>query len=229
TAVFNFPRGEYDITVSATGIVTVFHDPAKVGGAHALEGTDTLRNMEQLRFSDITIPVPPQQPAVPAVLGLTQAAATTAILQAGLRVGTVTSANSTVFKIGTVMAVNPREGTTLAANAPVDLVISLGTITPLIVGAPSGDVAVRGTAQNLILAAGMVAGVVTQQSSTTVPAGIVISQDPGDGLTVDVGTAMNFVVSSGRPPVAVPNVVGQTQAAAAASLTGAGCTVTVTG
>src|SRR5439155_27214333 len=34
--------------------------------------------------------------------------------------------------------------------------------------------------------------------------------------------------SSGRPPVAVPNVVGQTQAAATASLTGAGFTVSVT-
>src|SRR5207248_2303964 len=126
------------------------------------------------------------QPAVPAVLGLTQAAATAAILQAGLIVGTVTQANSTTFHIGTVMAVNPREGTTLAANAPVDLVISLGTITPLIVGAPSGDVAVRGTAQNLIVAAGMVVGVVTQQSSPTVPAGVVVRPEPADRLTVGV-------------------------------------------
>src|SRR5262249_11077676 len=43
--------------------------------------------------------------------------------------------------------------------------------------------------------------------------------------TVDVGTAMNLVVSSGRPPVTVPNVVGLTQAAATTSLTGAGLTV----
>jgi len=44
-------------------------------------------------------------------------------------------------------------------------------------------------------------------------------------LTVDVGTAMNLVVSSGRPPVTVPNVVGLTQAAATTSLTNAGLTV----
>ena len=66
---------------------------------------------------------------------------------------------------------------------------------------------------------------ITQQISTTVPAGVVISQDPATGTTVEVGTAMNMVVSSGRPPVTVPNVVGLTQAAATTSLTGAGLTV----
>jgi beta-lactam-binding protein with PASTA domain len=127
-----------------------------------------------------------------------------------------------------VAAQDPRPGFTLPPNSPVDLVISLGTITPLIVGAPSGDPLTRGTAENIILEAGMVVGVVTQQTSTTVPAGTVISQDPVDGLTVDVGTAMNFVVSAGRPPVSVPNVVGQTQALATTNLTNAGFTVTVT-
>jgi beta-lactam-binding protein with PASTA domain len=228
TAVFSNTRDEYDIAVNANGTVTVFNNPAKLKGGHLSDGTDILRNIEQLRFSDITIPTPKPLNTVPPVKGLTQAAATTAILTAGLRVGTVTSANSTVFHIGTVMAVNPLEGTTLPANSPVDLVISLGTITPLLVGLPLGDANTAGTAINAILENGLVVGTVTQQSSTTVPAGIVISQNPLDALTVDVGTAMNLVVSSGRPPVAVPNVVGQTQAAATASLTGAGFTVSVT-
>jgi hypothetical protein len=74
----------------------------------------------------------------------------------------------------------------------------------------------------------LVIGTITQQSSTTVPAGVVISQNPADGLTVDVGTAMNLVVSSGPPPVTVLNVVGQTQAAATAALQGQGLTVSVT-
>src|SRR5439155_21941474 len=173
-------------------------------------------------------PTPKPLNTGPPVKGLTQAAATTLILQAGLRVGTVTSANSTLFHIGTVMFVNPLEGTVLPANSPVDLTISLGTITPVVVGVPVGDANTAGTTINIILENGMVVGTITQQSSTTVPVGIVISQNPLDGLTVDVGTAKNLVVSSGRPPVAVPNVVGQTQAAATASLTGAGFTVSVT-
>src|SRR5205085_1602897 len=97
--------------------------------------------------------------------------------------------------------------------------------TPVVVGTPLGATFTPGTALNIILEAGMVAGVITQQSSTTVPAGVVISQDPLDGLTVDVGTAMNMVVSSGPPPVTVPNVVGLTQAAATTALTGAKLTV----
>jgi beta-lactam-binding protein with PASTA domain len=225
TAVFNFPRAEYDISVNANGTVTVFHNPAKLAGAHLIEGTDTLRNIEQLKFSDITIPTPKALNTVPNVLGLTQAAATTAILQAGLRVGTVTSANSTTFKIGTVLSSSPRPGVTLAPNSPVDIVISLGTITPLLVGVPLGNSTTPGTAVNIILENGMVLGTVTQQSSLTVPVGVVISQNPADGLTVDVGTAMNLVVSSGKPPVTVPNVVGQTQAAATTTLTNAGLTV----
>jgi beta-lactam-binding protein with PASTA domain/Ca2+-binding RTX toxin-like protein len=228
TAVFAFDRAEYDIVVNANGTVDVIHVPSRAAVVRLDQGTDTLRNIERLQFADVTIPTPTQRNTVPGVIGLTLAQATTAILNAGLRVGTVTQANSTTIGIGKVMAVDPREGTTLPANTRVDLVISLGTITPVIVGAPSGDSGTRGTAENIILEAGMVVGTVTQAPSTTVPVGIVISQNPVDGLTVDVGTAMNFVVSSGRPPVAVPNVVGQTQAAATTSLTNAGFTVTVT-
>jgi beta-lactam-binding protein with PASTA domain len=228
TAVFSFDRAEYDIVLNPNGTVTVHHDPTRARIAVMTDGTDTLRNIEQLQFADITIPVPKPLNTVPGVVGLTQAAATTAILTAGLRVGVVTQVNSATIGIGKVVSANPRAGTSLPPNSPVDLVISLGTITPLIVGAPSGDPGTRGTAENIISEAGMVVGTVTQQSSATVPAGIVISQNPVDGLTVDVGTAMNFVVSSGRPPVSVPNVVGQTQTAATASLTGAGFTVSVT-
>jgi beta-lactam-binding protein with PASTA domain/Ca2+-binding RTX toxin-like protein len=227
TAVFPFTRAEYDILLNANGTVTVTFVPGRAAVVRLDPGSDTLRNIEQLKFDDVTIPVPKALNTVPAVIGLTQAAATTAILQAGLRVGVVTTANSPTIPIGKVISSSPRPGTALPPNSPVDLVVSLGTITPLIVGLPSGDPGTRGTAENAIAEAGLVVGLVTQASSTTVPAGVVISQDPADGLTVEVNTAMNFVVSSGRPPVTVPNVVGQTQAAATTSLTGAGLTVTV--
>jgi beta-lactam-binding protein with PASTA domain len=225
TAVYDFNREEYDVNVLPNGIIQVFHDPAKIKGGHLDEGTDLLRNIEQIQFADVLIPVPKPRDTVPAVKGLTQAAATTAILQAGLRLGTVTTANSTTFKIGTVIDSSPEPGIVLPANSPVDLIVSLGTIVPTVTGVPLGQTFTPGTAENIILEAGMVIGVITQQSSTTVPAGVVISQDPATGLTVDVGTAMNMVVSSGRPPVTVPNVVGLTQAAATTSLTGAGLTV----
>jgi len=55
-----------------------------------------------------------------------------------------------------------------------------------------------------------------------------LSQGIADGTTVEVGTSVALVVSSGPPPVTVLNVVGQTQAAATAALTGQGLTVSVT-
>ncbi|HKB13269.1 MAG TPA: PASTA domain-containing protein, partial [Vicinamibacterales bacterium] len=225
TAVYDFNRAEYDINLLPNGIVQVFHDPAKIKGGHLDEGTDLLRNIEQIQFADVTIPVPKPLNAVPALVGLTQAAATTAILQAGLIVGTVTTANSTTAHIGTVIDSSPTPGFLLPPNSPVNLIISLGTIVPTVTGIPLGQTFTPKTAENIILEAGMVIGAITMQSSTTVPAGTVISQDPAAGLTVDVGTAMNMVVSSGPPPVTVPNVVGQTQAAASTTLTNAGLTV----
>src|SRR3989440_5249705 len=63
------------------------------------------------------------------------------------------------------------------------------------------------------------------QSSSTVAAGSVISESPPAGTRVASGSPVNLVVSSGPAQMAVPNVVGQTQAAAASAITGAGLTV----
>src|SRR2546425_3665576 len=50
TAVYNFPRAEYDITANANGTVTVTDVPLlRAVAAHLSEGTDTLRNIEQLQ------------------------------------------------------------------------------------------------------------------------------------------------------------------------------------
>jgi len=66
---------------------------------------------------------------------------------------------------------------------------------------------------------------VTTATSTTVPVGSVISQSPNSGTQVNVGSAVSLVVSSGLPQVAVPSVVGLTQAAATTAITNAGLVV----
>src|SRR5437773_2537078 len=63
------------------------------------------------------------------------------------------------------------------------------------------------------------------QSSSTVASGSVISESPTAGTRVASGSAVSLVVSSGPAQVAVPNVVGQTQATATRAITGAGLTV----
>ena len=52
-----------------------------------------------------------------------------------------------------------------------------------------------------------------------------ISQTPIGGTSVAAGSAVALVISTGPPPVVVPNVVNQTQAAATSAITGAGLTV----
>lgn len=82
--------------------------------------------------------------------------------------------------------------------------------------------------------AGLVAGTIGTDTSATVPAGLVISQDPPAGKKVDKGSAVSFVVSSGPPAptpspspsgVEVPNVYGMDSTTAAAQVSAAGLTV----
>ena len=64
--------------------------------------------------------------AVPNVVGLTQAAATTAITGAGLVVGTVTTPASGTVAAGNVISESPAAGTSVSAGSAVNLVVSSG-------------------------------------------------------------------------------------------------------
>jgi serine/threonine-protein kinase len=63
-------------------------------------------------------------------------------------------------------------------------------------------------------------GTIDQQPDDNVPAGKVISQDPEPDTYVDPGTAVAFVISTGRPEVQVPSVIGLEKEAAQAQLEG---------
>jgi beta-lactam-binding protein with PASTA domain len=67
----------------------------------------------------------------------------------------------------------------------------------------------------------------TNQESTR-PQGIVLSQSPDAGETVDEGSSVRLVVSTGPPRNTVPDVVGQTQAEAVDALTAASFEADVT-
>ena len=68
----------------------------------------------------------PAPVAVPNVVGLTQAAATTAITNVGLVLGTVTTAASGTVASGSVISSTPVAGTQVAAGSAVNLVVSSG-------------------------------------------------------------------------------------------------------
>jgi len=90
------------------------------------------------------------------------------------------------------------------------------TYTPPKVTVPNVVGLTRTAATTALQTAGLTAGSVTMQSSTTVAAGRVISQNPRGGMQLSQGASVSLVVSSGPPTIAVPNVVGFSQAAATA-------------
>src|SRR5204862_6895406 len=152
---------------------------------------------------------PPPPAAVPNVVGETQAASTSAITGAGLTAGTVTQQSSTTVASGNVITESPAAGTSVASGAAVSLVVSSGAPPPTQVAVPNVVGQTQAAATSAITSAGLTAGTVTMQSSSTVASGNVISESPAAGASVAKGSAVNLVVSSGAPApgrVAVPDV-----------------------
>ena len=86
----------------------------------------------------------------------------------------------------------------------------------------------RAQAESAITSSGLKVGDVTAAASEDVARGRVISQDPQNDEKVDPGSAVDFVVSAGKPQVTLPDVVGQSKDDAAEQLRGEGLRVVLT-
>jgi beta-lactam-binding protein with PASTA domain len=177
-----------------------------VGGANVLAGSSV----------DIVVSLGVQ---VPDVVGMSQAAAQSAITGAGLAVGNVTTAYSDTVAEGDVISQDPAAGSGVASGTPVDIVVSLGALVPDVVGMA------QAAAESAITTAGLTVGNVTTANSSTVDIGDIISQNPTADTGVDTGTPVDIVVSLGA---LVPNVVDMTEAAAVAAIEAEGLTADVT-
>src|SRR5260221_506659 len=193
----------------ATGNV-ISQDPAS--GSSAAEGSPVT----------LVISSGPPMVTVPNVLGLTQTAATTAITEAKLTLGKFTQQNSNTVVTGNVISQDPASGSSLAEGSPVALIISSG---PPMVAVPNVAGLTQAAAGTAITEAKLTLGNVTQQNSNTVAIGNVISQDPTSGRSAAERSPVALIISSGPPKVAVPNVVGLTQAAATTAITEAKLTL----
>ena len=153
---------------------------------------------------------------VPAVVGLSQAAASSAITGAGLVVGTVTQNLPSSDPPDTVLGQSPAASQVVASGSAVQLLVSQsvgGVIVPDVVGLT------QAAATTAINNAGLVVGTITQQTSATVPAGDVISQNPLAGTSVASGSAVALVISTGTtasPPAFVSAVSRKVHGAAGA-------------
>src|SRR4029079_18972867 len=135
----------------------------------------------------------------------------------------VQSPSTAVANAGTLTTINDTAPTSDRWNAAaVEILVGSVAVSPTV---PNVVGLTQASASSAITGAGLVVGGVTMSASSTVPAGIVISQSPIAGSQVAAGSAVALVVSSGPAQVAVPNVVGLTQASATTSITNAGLTV----
>ena len=152
---------------------------------------------------------------VPDVVGkqLTDAVAT--LTRAGLNAKSVGVPSDKPS--GTVTAQDPRSGTSLVEGATVRINYSTGpkqVAVPPVVGLDYS------TALQQLQAAGFAVARTDVESDQ--PAGIVVSQVPSGSSTATKGSTVNLSVSNGPQTTPLPDVTGQTEADAKATLTAAG-------
>ncbi len=146
--------------------------------------------------------------SVPSISGMTQDAATTALINAGLKVGNISQAFDMKIPLGMVINGNPTASSLVRRNSIVDLVISKGVeqiqLTSYV--GKSSDQATNELTD---------AGFKVKNSyaySESVPAGAVISQSPDTAATADKGSTITVVISRGTEFVFIPNLFSLTEA-----------------
>lgn len=207
-------------TLTSSGLqLVVVHDSSKSVPADSVISTDP--GAGALIFgSKVTVHVStgPKLVAAPAIMGKTLVEATALILQSGFSLGEVSSWFNEA-SIGTVYAFNGSDGSPVPEGSKIDIEVSLGSI-PAVVGMN------QATATNVLQVAGLSVKQVTQQFSDTVSKGNVISLIPTSNPIGKSGQ-VNLVVSKGTDLLLMPNVVGQTIAAAQGYLKSLGLEVIV--
>ena len=141
--------------------------------------------------------------AIPSVVGKTQAGAKTLLENEGYVLGEVGGDHSDTVAKGLVMSQDPVAGTSLAKGEKVNIMVSLGpkdsqsvvtmVIVPNVMRKPLQE------ALDTLSAAGVVVASVTEEESSAVEEGHIISQSLAGGTEVEKGTEITLVVSKGVP------------------------------
>jgi beta-lactam-binding protein with PASTA domain len=155
---------------------------------------------------------------VPPVENLRQGQAINELEDAGLEV-TIDREFSDKVKKDFAIRTVPPEGTEVTKGTRVRLLVSQG---PEQVTVPDVTGLSRESAEARLRDEGLAVSVDEQESDE--PEGDVISQSPSAGAKLTRGETVTITVSSGRPQVEVPDVVGMGEERATARLSGAGLT-----
>ena len=159
----------------------------------------------------------PHSHPVPGVVGLPVDEASALLHDLGFSVQIADGAYASQPK-GTVLSVDPAEGTTLREGESVTLFPSLG---PPPVRVPEVSGSTQAEATRALQDAGLTVGDIHRAYSDTIAEGDVIRQSPNDG-EAPRGSAVDLWISRGHAPEPVPAVIGKTQDKAEKALRGAG-------
>jgi eukaryotic-like serine/threonine-protein kinase len=157
------------------------------------------------------------QVTVPNVIGRPQAAAEAQLTGVGLTPVSSLAA-STAVPAGSVVGETPPHGSVVEKGTHVTLVVSSGPGSALL---PDVRGLMSAQALRRLVKAGFKPSA-QSQASPTVAAGKVISTEPAADTEAQAGSPVTVFVSSGPAQVSVPEVTGQSEAEAKASLRAAG-------
>jgi len=154
----------------------------------------------------------PHSEVVPDVVGINRREAEAAIIDTDLVVGTVVEEYNDIIPADEVISQAPNGGTIVPLGSAVELVVSLGRpVVPEVVGMTEADANSAITAVDALTV-----GSTAYDYHNTVPAGLVISQNPAGNTAVLIGSSVDLLISLGQP--VVPDVVGRAESAAIAAI-----------
>jgi eukaryotic-like serine/threonine-protein kinase len=164
----------------------------------------------------LTRPSADGQVTVPSVAGQSETAASAELRHAGLVPVPALTASSTVAD-NVVISETPPAGSVVGKGTRVTIAVSTGPGS-----SPLPDVAGLTAAQaSAKLKEAGFKPTTEKQPSATVASGRVISTDPSAGTEAQAGSSVTVLLSSGPAQTTVPDVIGQSRAAAEATLTNA--------
>ncbi|HIT67967.1 MAG TPA: Stk1 family PASTA domain-containing Ser/Thr kinase [Candidatus Merdisoma merdipullorum] len=163
---------------------------------------------------------------VPDLEDYTRESAVSALENLGLSADVTEEYNDDVAS-GRVISTSPKAGESVERGGVVKIVISKGSEEDAQVQVPDLRNRSEATAKQLLSQAELSSGTVTTEASDTVASGNVISQSPSAGTTVEKGTSVSYVVSTGPDTVYIGNAMknGSSESAVTAYLTGRGLKV----
>ena len=168
----------------------------------------------------IAVSTGPGSSPLPDVTGLTASQASAKLKEAGFKPTTQTQPSAKVAP-GEVIATDPPAGTELQVGSAVTVLVSSG---PAQVRVPDVTGQSQAGAEAALSTAGLTVGVITPQVSASQSPETVLSQSPSPATSLPAGGKVNLTVAQAPKETAVPNVVGQSEAQAAAALGSAGFT-----